>query len=84
MILLINTIIFTIIVSRKSLFEKDVTNNDYEGYVYEFDEKKLLLKVGDKVRISKYKDIFAKGYTPNWTKEVFIVRNIKGTMPRTY
>ena len=38
----------------------DVTNNDYEGYVYEFDEKKPLFKVGDKVRISKYKNIFAK------------------------
>ena len=62
----------------------DVTNNDYEGYVYEFGEKKPLFKVGDKVRISKYKDIFSKGYTPNWTKEVFIVRNVKGTMPRTY
>ena len=43
-----------------------------------------MFSVGDKVRISKYKDIFAKGYTPNWTKEVFIVRNVKGTMPRTY
>ena len=43
-----------------------------------------MLKVGDKVRILKFKDIFAKGYTPNWTKEVFIVRNVKGTMPRTY
>ena len=62
----------------------DITINDYEGYVYEFYEKKPFFKVGDKVRISKHKDIFAKGYTPNWTKEVFIVRNIKGTMPRTF
>ena len=62
----------------------DVTNNDYEGYVCEFDEKKTFFNVGDKVRISKYKDIFAKGYTPNWTREVLIVRNVKGTMSRTY
>ena len=62
----------------------DVNNSDYEGYVSEFDEKKPLLKVGDEVRISKYDNIFVKGYTPNWTKEVFIVRNIKGTVPRTY
>ena len=62
----------------------DVTNNDYEGYVCEFDEKKPFFNVGDKVRISKYKDIFAKGYTPNWTREVLIVRNVKGTMSRTY
>ena len=43
-----------------------------------------MFKNVDKVRISKYKDIFGKGYTPNWTKEVFTVRNVKGTMPRTY
>ena len=43
-----------------------------------------MFKVGAKVRISKYKDIFAKGYTPNWTKEVFIVHNVEGTMPRIY
>ena len=41
-------------------------------------------KVGDYVRISKYKNIFAKGYTPNWSEEVFIVSKIKNTVPWTY
>ena len=46
--------------------------------------KKILnLKVGDHVRISKYKNIFAKGYTPNWS-EVFVINKIKNTVPWTY
>ena len=40
-------------------------------------------KVGDHVRISKYKDIFARGCTPNWSNEVFIVSNIIKTVPWT-
>jgi len=43
------------------------------------------LKVGDRVRISKYKrKTFDKGYTPNWTEEVFIVDEIQWTNPITY
>ena len=41
-------------------------------------------KVNDHVRISKYQNIFAKGYVPNWSKEVFIVNEIKNTIPWTY
>ena len=41
-------------------------------------------KVGDHVRISKYKNIFAKGYTPNWSEEVFVIKKIKNTVPWTY
>ena len=41
-------------------------------------------KVGDHVKISKYKNIFAKGYTPNWSEEVFVVSKIKNTVPWTY
>ena len=43
----------------------------------------MSIKVGDHVRISKYKNIFAKGYTPNWS-EVFVVSKIKNTVPWTY
>ena len=38
-------------------------------------------KVGDNLRISKYKSIFPKGYTPNWSEEVFIIKKIKNTVP---
>ena len=41
-------------------------------------------KVGDHVRISKFKNIFAKGYAPNWSKEVFAVSRIKNRVPWTY
>ena len=41
-------------------------------------------KVGDYDRISKYKNIFAKGYMPNWSEEVFVVDKIKNTAPWTY
>ena len=41
-------------------------------------------KIGNKVRITKYKNIFAKGYTPNWSEEVFVIKKVKNTVPRTY
>ena len=37
-----------------------------------------------RVRISKYKNIFAKGYTPNWSEEVFVIKKVKNTVPWTY
>ena len=47
-------------------------------------EKDPKFKVGDDVRISKYKNIFAKGYTLNWSEEVFVIKKIKNTVPWTY
>ena len=41
-------------------------------------------KVGDHVRISKYKNIFAKVYTPNWSEEVFVMKKVKDTVSWTY
>ena len=41
-------------------------------------------KVGDHVRIPKYKNIFAKGYTPNWSEEVFVIKKVKNTVPWTH
>ena len=41
-------------------------------------------KIGDHVRISKYKNTFVKGCTPNWSEEVFVVSKIKNTVPRSY
>ena len=46
----------------------DVTDNSCAEYNKDFDKKDPKFKVGDHVRISKYKDIFAKGYTPNWSE----------------
>ena len=48
-------------------------------------KQKPKFKIGDKVRISKYKrKTFDKGYTPNWTEEVFIIDKIQYTNPITY
>ena len=46
---------------------KDVTDNNITKYVEEFNKKDPKFNIGDHVRISKYKNIFAKGYTPNWS-----------------
>ena len=53
-------------------------------YIDEYNEKDSRFKVGDRVRISKFKNIFAKGYTPNWSREIFIVNKINHTVPYTY
>ena len=63
---------------------KDVGNNNKRAYIDEHNEKDSRFKVGDRVRISKFKNIFAKGYTPNWCKEIFIVDKINDTVPYTY
>ena len=62
----------------------DVTNESYTEYNKGFNKKDPEFKVGDHVKISKYKNIFAKGYAPNWSEEVFVVSGIKNTVPWTY
>ena len=63
---------------------KDVKKDNITEYVEEFNKKDPKFKVGDRVRISKYKNVFAKGYTPNWSEELFIVDEVKNTVPWTY
>ena len=60
----------------------DVTDDSFAEYNEDFNKKGSKFKVNDHVRISKYKNIFAKGYVPNWSEEVFIVNEI--TVPWTY
>ena len=61
----------------------DVAGDSYVEYNEDSNKKGPKFKVGDRVRISKYKNIFAKGYVRNWS-EVFIVNEIKNTVPWTY
>ena len=61
----------------------DVKNNK-RVYTDEHNEKYSRFKVGDRVRVSKFKNIFTKGYTPNWSTEIFIVNKINDTVPYTY
>ena len=63
---------------------KDVKNDNNRVYIDEHNKKSDRYNVGDRVRISKFKNIFAKGYTPNWSIEIFIVNKINDTVPYTY
>ena len=46
--------------------------------------KILNLKIDDIVKISKYKIVFAKGYVPNWSDKIFVIKKVKNTVPLTY
>ena len=62
----------------------EVKDNTYIDPIKEVNDKGSKFKVGDHVRISKYKNIFAKGYSPNWSGEVFVIKEVKNTVPWTY
>ena len=63
----------------------DVKDNTYINFGKELNDKDPKFKVGDQVRISKYKNIFAKGYTSNSSEEVFVIQKVKNTaVPWTY
>ena len=62
----------------------NVTSDSYAEYSEDFNKKDPKFKVGDYVRIEKYKNIFAKRYTPNCSEEVFVVSKIKNTVLWTY
>ena len=55
----------------------DVKDNTYIGFKKEVNDKNHKFRVGDHVITSKYKNIFAKGYMPNWSEEIFIIKKTK-------
>ena len=61
----------------------DIKNNK-RLYIDEYNDKDSRFKVGNRVRISKFKNIFAKGYTPNWSTEIFVVNKVNDTVPYTH
>ena len=62
----------------------DVKDNTYINTSKKNNYKDPKFKVGDRVRISKYKNIFAKRYMPNWSEEVFVIKKVKNTVPWTH
>ena len=62
----------------------DIKSNTYINSSKEINDKDSKFKIGDTVRISKYKNIFAKGYVPNWFEEAFVIKKVKRTVPWTY
>ena len=68
-------------IEMKAINVKDNTSIDFGKKV---NDKDPTLQVGNYVRISKYRHIFAKGYTPNWSEEVFVLSKIKNSISWTY
>ena len=62
----------------------DVMGDSYTKSHENFNKKDRKFNVGDHVRISKYENIFAKGYTPDWSEQAFVVSKNKNTIPWTY
>ena len=62
----------------------DVKDNTYVNIDKKVNDKDLKFKAGYHVRISKYKKIFTKRYTPNWSEETFVIQRIKNTVLWTY
>ena len=58
----------------------DLKYNTYIDFKKEVNNKDKKFKVGDQVRISKYKNTFAKGYTPKWLEEDFVIKKVKNTV----
>ena len=58
----------------------DVKNNQYIDFKKEINNKDPKFIVGDHVRISVYKNTFAKGYMPNWSEEIFVIKKIENTV----
>ena len=62
----------------------DVNSSTYIDSSKENNEKDPKFKIGDLVRLSKYKNNFAKGYTLNWSEKVLVIKNVKNTVLWTY
>ena len=62
----------------------DINSSTYINFGIEYNKKDPKFKIGDHVLISKYKNIFAKGYTVNRPEEVFVIKKVKSTAPWTY
>ena len=62
----------------------EVKDNTYIDSIKEVNDKDPKFKVGDHVRISKYKNIFAEGYTPNLSEVIFVIKEVKNIVSQTY
>ena len=63
---------------------KDVKNGNNRVYIDEYNRKDNRINIGHRVRMSKFKNIFAKEHTPDWSIEIFVINKINDTVPWTY
>ena len=68
---------------HRTIMMKPVDVKDNIDFKKEVNDQSSQSKFDDHVRISKYKNIFAKGYTRNWSEEVFVIKKVKNTVPWT-
>ena len=66
--------------STMEMKSANVKSNTYIDSSKEINDKNPKFKIGDNVRISKYKNVFAKGYTPNWSENLFVIKKVKNTV----
>ena len=69
---------------RTKMKPVDAKYNTYINFKKEINDKDPKFKVGDHVKISKYKNTFAKGYTSNWSEELFVIKKVENAFPWTY
>ena len=62
----------------------DVKSNTHITSSKEINDRDPKSKIGDIVRVSKYKNIFTKSFVPNWSEEIFAINKVKNTVPWTY
>ena len=62
----------------------DVKTSTYVAFDVKNNDKDRKFKFGSHVRISKYKNNFAKGYTPNLSEEIFVIKKVKNTVHSRY
>ena len=62
----------------------DVKLSTYIDSSKKINDEDLKFKIGDIVRISKYKNISAIGYIPNWSEKVFVIKKVRNNVPWTY
>ena len=62
----------------------DVKSSSYAEYNFDSNAKHAKFKVGDRVSISKNKNILAKGYAPNWSEEIFVISKVTNTVAWTW
>ena len=62
----------------------DVNSSTYIDFDKEDNKEYPKFKIGDDVRIWNYKNFFANAHVSNWSEDVFVIKNVKNTVPRTY
>lgn len=83
-----NTVYLDILPKKNEMTPVEASKKKNEGAAYfnlhgdmQQSPSKPKFKIGDKVRISKWKHVFQKGYLPNWSEELFVVNKIQYTNP---